>query len=64
MDKIERSLHITNWNVYDKLDELVEGYNDLKEAYHKEMSAVEAKIEEIMTNIEGLWKEIRNMMNS
>ena len=29
MDKIERSLHITDWNVYDKLDELVEGYNEI-----------------------------------
>lgn len=29
MDKIKRSLHIIDWNVYDRLDEIVARYNEI-----------------------------------
>jgi len=34
------------------INELVEGYNDLEEAYHEEMSVVETRIEEIMERLD------------
>ena len=35
MDKIKRSLHITDWNVYNKIDELVKGYNESLEGVER-----------------------------
>ena len=51
MDKIDSkmmSLH----EIRLKLDELVEGYNECKCRY-----------DEMMTNIEGLWKELNKVIN-
>ncbi len=49
MDKIKRSLHITDWNVYNKLDELVEGYNEMKVkmSYYNELDRRLKRLEKI-----------------
>ena len=52
MDKIKRSLHITDWNVYNKLDELIKGYNEIKAnlkamSYYNELDRRLKRLEKI-----------------
>ena len=67
MDKVKRdgySLYLTMnplvKDILDKQDKLVDNYNDLKGAYHAEMSAVGGEIDELRKETKRLRRREKN----